>query len=100
MLSEDDVLDKLKNVYDPEIMVDIVDLGLVYDIEINNKTVNLKLTLTSPGCPAGDIIESESKAWVKQLQGIKKVNVEFVWDPPWRPAMMSDEAKIELGYAI
>jgi len=100
MPTKEQVLDILKNVYDPEIMINIVDLGLVYNIEFENETVLIDLTLTSPGCPVSDLIESEAISRVKQLNDVKEVKVKFVWDPPWEPSKMSDEAKLELGYEI
>ena len=87
----------LKKVVDPELGIDLVNLGLVYDVRINNGLVEIDMTLTSPGCPIAPQIMSESQEVVKKLKGVKKVQVEFVFDPPWTPKMISDEAKALLG---
>jgi len=100
MPTKEHVLDILRNVYDPEIMINIVDLGLVYNIDVKDKTVLIDLTLTSPACPVGDLIENEAISWVKQLEDVSDVKIKFIWDPPWAPEKMSDEAKLELGYEI
>jgi FeS assembly SUF system protein len=92
------VIDALKTVYDPEIPVNIYDLGLVYKIDINEKGVNVVMTLTAPGCPvAGDIIfQAEEK--IKSMAQVEDVHVHLTFDPPWDKSMMSEEAKLELGY--
>ena len=89
----------LKTVHDPELPADIYELGLVYDINISdNGFVNIKMTLTAPGCPvAGDIImEVDNK--VRTIEGVTDVNVMLTFDPPWNREMMSEEAKLELGF--
>ena len=94
----DDLIAELKTVYDPEIPVDIYELGLIYKVDINDERhVDIEMTLTAPGCPvAGDM-----PAWVeeaaKRVEGVKSVKVNLVFDPPWTPARMSDEAKLELN---
>jgi FeS assembly SUF system protein len=93
------IIEVLKTVHDPELPADIYELGLVYDININdNGFVNIKMTLTAPGCPvAGDIIaEVDSK--VRTVEGVTDVNVMLTFDPPWNREMMSEEAKLELGF--
>jgi metal-sulfur cluster biosynthetic enzyme len=100
MPTKDDIMIELEDVYDPELMVNIVDLGLVYDVVINGKTVVVIMTLTSPGCPAGPIIERDVVEHLKLLDGVESAAVQIVWSPPWNPEKMSDEAKLELGYAI
>jgi len=95
----DDIEEALKTVHDPEIPVNIFELGLVYKIEVKeNNNVAITMTLTAPACPvAGDIIfEVESK--VKALEGVGDVHVHLVFDPPWNKEMMSDEARLELGW--
>jgi metal-sulfur cluster biosynthetic enzyme len=96
-LSEEIVYAALKNVYDPEIPVSIVDLGLIYDVAISSgNNVNLKMTLTTPGCGMGAMIAGQAEEAIREA-GAKNVLVEVVWDPPWNPDMMSDEAKTKLG---
>ena len=89
----------LGQVYDPEIGIDIVSLGLVYDVELNDAgLLNVDMTLTSPYCPLGSVIQSQAHAVCAPLPGVKDVNVNLVWSPPWDPRVMaSDEAKLELG---
>ena len=100
MPTKQDVMIELEDVYDPELMVNIVDLGLVYDVIINSKTVVVKMTLTSPACPVGPIIERDVVEHIKMLDDVESVAVQLVWSPPWSAEMMSDAAKLELGYAI
>jgi metal-sulfur cluster biosynthetic enzyme len=96
--SKEQVLKALAEVYDPEIPVDIVSLGLVYETTIEDGIVHLKMTTTAPGCPVGDYLVQEVERTVRKLGGVKAVIVEFVQDPPWRPEMMSAEAKRQLGW--
>lgn len=95
-ITEQMVFDALKNVYDPEIPVSIVDLGLIYDTSISGNNVNLKMTLTTPGCAMGSMIAGQAEMALKEI-GADNVLIEIVWDPPWNPDMMSDEAKQKLG---
>ncbi len=93
------IIDVLKTVHDPEIPANIYDLGLIYDINIKDTGyVNIKMTLTAPGCPvAGEIImEVDNK--VRAVEGVTDVNVMLTFDPPWKKDMMSEEAKLELGF--
>ena len=93
------IVDALRGVYDPEIPVDIYELGLIYEINIfpvNN--VFILMTLTSPNCPAAESIPSEVETKVKQIEGINKVDVEITFDPPYSTDMMSEAAKLELGF--
>ncbi len=93
------IVDALREVYDPEIPVDIYELGLIYEINIfpvNN--VFILMTLTSPNCPAAESIPSEVETKVKQIEGINKVEVEITFDPPYSTDMMSEAAKLELGF--
>ena len=101
MITKEQVIESLKNCYDPEIpMVNLVELGLIYDVEVNeNNDVNIKMTLTAPGCPMHSLISQDVKSKIENIEGIGKVNVEVVWDPPWNPNMMSDEAKQKLGFS-
>lgn len=96
--TKDDVFAGLKNVYDPEIGVNIVDLGLVYDADIEEQgDVLVTMTLTSLGCPLGPVIMQEVNNALKDLPGIGETDVKLVWSPAWNPDMMSEEAKDELG---
>ena len=92
------VRDNLKNVYDPEIGINIVDLGLVYDVDVgDNGDVLVTMTLTSLGCPLGPVIVQEVSSAVSDLPSLGDVDVKLVWSPPWSPDMMSEEARDELG---
>src|SRR3712207_1181120 len=96
--TEDEVVENLKNVYDPEIGINIVDLGLVYDVDVAEQgDVLVTMTLTSLGCPLGPVIVQEVTGALRDLPGIKDVDVKLVWSPPWSPEAMSEEAKDELG---
>lgn len=96
--TSDDVLEGLKNVYDPEIGINVVDLGLVYDTAIEESgDVLVTMTLTSLGCPLGPVIVQEVNNALRDLPGIGQTDVKLVWSPPWTPDMMSEEAKDELG---
>ncbi|MEM6306894.1 MAG: SUF system Fe-S cluster assembly protein [Pseudomonadota bacterium] len=95
----DSVIDGIRTVYDPEIPVNIYDLGLVYTVDINDQSeVRVTMTLTAPGCPvAGDMPGWVAEA-VEPIPGVKQVDVELTWEPPWGMDMMSDEARLELGF--
>ncbi len=98
MLTREQIMEALKGVYDPEIGIDIVNLGLVYDVDIQDEgNVGIKMTLTTPGCPLGSTVQEAVKAVLESIDGVKNVDVQIVWDPPWNPSMMSDEAKQMLG---
>ncbi len=98
MITKEIILEALKNVYDPEIGIDIVNLGLIYDLSIDEKNnVKIKMTLTTPGCPLGATIEEAVKSVLYTIDEIGDVDVSIVWDPPWNPSMMSEEAKMILG---
>jgi FeS assembly SUF system protein len=95
---ESEIVNILKNVYDPEIPVNIYDLGLIYDIETDdNKKVVIIMTLTAPNCPVADILPNEVKEKVSTIPGVTSVDVNLVFDPPWDQSMMSEEALLELG---
>ncbi|MGC8596225.1 MAG: metal-sulfur cluster assembly factor [Candidatus Kryptoniota bacterium] len=97
-ITKEDVIEALKEVHDPEIGIDIVNLGLVYDIDITDTEINVKMTLTAPGCPLSQSIGTYVKNVLSVLDITRRVNLEIVWEPRWTPARMSDEAKRELGY--
>ncbi len=99
---EERVWKVLRNIYDPEIPVDIVNLGLVYGVEViplpeGGSHVNVQMTLTAPGCGMGPHLMAEAEMGIAALEGVGNVNVEFVWDPPWNQDMMSEEARMQLG---
>ncbi|MCC7364474.1 MAG: metal-sulfur cluster assembly factor [Dehalococcoidia bacterium] len=94
----DELRTKLAEVMDPEINMSIVELGLVYDIQYDNGTVYVTMTLTSPGCPLGPVIRGEAYAKLKELPSVRDVDVQIVWNPPWDPrTMASDDVKMMLG---
>lgn len=96
---EDHIVDALKTVYDPEIPVDVYELGLIYDIIIHDDmSVHINMTLTSPNCPVAESMPQEIKDTVSIVPGVKSTEVEVVFDPPWDQNMMSEEAKLELGF--
>lgn len=97
MVEKEEVKEKLKNVIDPETQVSIVDMGFVRDVDIDDGRVEIKMTLTTPGCPLHSMFTSEVRDGVSEVRGVEEVDVELVFDEPWRPEMMSDEAKKELG---
>ncbi|NJL72766.1 MAG: metal-sulfur cluster assembly factor [Candidatus Competibacteraceae bacterium] len=97
-LQEDLVYECLREVVDPELGISVVDLGLIYDVIIDNNNVVVKMTLTSPGCPVGAVIQAQCHQAVKKLPWAKEVNVQLVWIPRWDPkTMASEEAKMDLG---
>jgi probable FeS assembly SUF system protein SufT len=98
----DKIWDEMKNCYDPEIPVNIVDLGLVYDVAVSpvdggGNRVDIKMTLTAPGCGMGGVIAGDVEQRVQNVPGVAEVHVEVVWDPVWNQSMMSDAARLQLG---
>ena len=94
-----DVIAALKTCYDPEIPVDIYELGLIYEVEVDvNGTVSVKMTLTSPACPVAGTLPGEVEEKVRSVEGVKDAKIELVWDPPWDKEMMSEEAQLALGF--
>ena len=101
-VTEQDVLSALKSCYDPEIPVNIVDLGLIYDCRVaplpgGGNRVEVKMTLTAPGCGMGPMLAQDVQNKVLSLEGVDDVAVELVWDPPWNQGMMTEQAKLQLG---
>ncbi len=101
-VSDEQVYAQLRNVYDPEIPVNIVELGLIYDLHIEpadggGSRVAVKMTLTAPGCGMGDIIAQDAKSRIEGLPGVREADVQVVFEPPWNQQMMSEAAKLELG---
>ncbi|MGE5402941.1 MAG: SUF system Fe-S cluster assembly protein [Ignavibacteriales bacterium] len=96
---EQEIIQKLKTCYDPEIPVDIYELGLIYEINVDEEgNAYIKMTLTSPACPVAGSLPGEVQSKLRNIPGLKDVYVELVWNPPWDKDMMSDVAKIELGF--
>ena len=87
----------LRGVFDPEIPVNIYEMGLIYDVEIDGGRVDVKMTLTSPACPVAGTLPGEVEAKIEGIPGVEAAAVEIVWDPVWNPGMMSEAAKLELG---
>lgn len=94
----DELMAKLREVNDPEINLSIVDLGLIYDVQYEDGDVLVTMTLTSPGCPLGPVIRGEAYAKLREVPGVKDVDVQIVWSPPWDPrTMASEDVKMQLG---
>ena len=91
------VINEIKKIYDPEIPVNIYELGLIYDIKINKSEVNVKMTLTSPNCPVAESLPKEVKDSILEIKEVSKVDLDLVWEPPWDKSMMSEAAKLELN---
>ena len=98
MATKEEVVEALRQVEDPELGMDIVDLGLMYEVELENGRVKVIHTLTSMGCPVGPMIQQQIDDVVRALPGVQDVEVELTWDPPWTPEKMSDDAKFILGF--
>ena len=97
MPTPEEVYNALANVYDPELGLPVTDLGLVYDVQVDSGRADIKMTLTSMGCPLAGTITEYARRAVLAVDGINEVNVEIIWDPPWSVDMMSDEARMRLG---
>jgi metal-sulfur cluster biosynthetic enzyme len=97
MPTQEDVYDVLRTCYDPEIPVNIVDLGLVYDVQVVEQKIDVKMTLTTRGCGMGGYIAAEAEQRLLEIPGILDAKVEIVWEPPWEPSLMSPEARRTLG---
>ena len=92
------IIDEIRKIYDPELPVNIYELGLIYDIKVeNNKSAKIKMTLTTPNCHVAESLPKEVKEGAMQVEGIEEVDLELVWDPPWTKDMMSEAAKLELN---
>ena len=100
MPTRDEVLDALVRVIDPEIGLSIVDVGLVYKVEVSDDHIEVEFTLTSPGCPLAGTITEDIKREVRDATGVDEVRAILVWNPPWSPDFMSEEARLQLGYPI
>ncbi|WP_455283689.1 metal-sulfur cluster assembly factor [[Eubacterium] cellulosolvens] len=93
----EEIVKALKECYDPEIPVNVWDLGLIYDVSVDGEKVHVKMTLTAPGCPMHTFISQEVKEKLQSISGVNEATVEVVWDPPWTPDKMSPQAKAQLG---
>jgi metal-sulfur cluster biosynthetic enzyme len=98
VVGEDEVLEALEEVIDPELGLDFVSLGLVYDVDIEGPEVYVTFTLTTPACPIGPQVSEQMKEFVGDLDGVQAVHPKMVFDPPWSPEMMSEDAKFALGF--
>ena len=94
---KENIIEELKKIYDPELPVNIYELGLVYDIKVDGNKAQIKMTLTSPNCPIAESLPKEVENSAMQVDGIDKVDLQLVWDPPWTQDMMSEAAKLELN---
>jgi probable FeS assembly SUF system protein SufT len=97
VISEDAVWEQLRQVYDPEIPVNVVDLGLIYDLRVEGGTVQVQMTLTAQGCGMGPSIAMDAKRRIESIPGVEEADVQVVWDPPWNPHMISPEGRAKLG---
>jgi metal-sulfur cluster biosynthetic enzyme len=100
MADSEDVYLALSDVYDPEVRMNIVDLGLIYNVKVSKRTAHIQMTFTSPNCPAVPEIKNNIIRSVGNLNNVDNVKLEYVWDPPWDASRMSEEAKLELGYEV
>ena len=98
MVTEEDVYEALEEVIDPELGLDFVSLGLVYDVAIEDSAVDINFTLTTPACPIGPQVSEQMIEFVGDLEGVEKVRPNMTFDPPWSPEMMSEDAKFALGF--
>tara|TARA_E500000178_G_C16433135_1_gene492518 strand:- start:103 stop:399 length:297 start_codon:yes stop_codon:yes gene_type:complete len=94
---KDKIIEEISKIYDPEIPVNIYDLGLIYDIKVEGRKAKIKMTLTTPNCPVAESLPKEVKDSAMQVEEIDDVDLELVWDPPWDKDMMSEAAKLELN---
>jgi len=95
--NKEDVLDALRDVFDPEIPINVVDLGLIYGVEVEQGNINVEMTLTFPGCGMGPYIAQQAEWRLAELEGVEDVHVEMVFDPPWNPDLITEEGKKQLG---
>ena len=97
-INKDSVIEVLKKCYDPEIPIDLWNLGLIYEIKLDHESVNITMSLTTPGCTMGQYMADDIKQKLLEKKNIKNVNVDVVFDPPWQPEMMTDEGRKKLGF--
>mgnify|MGYP003690700809 CR=1 FL=1 len=94
---KDKIIEEIRKIYDPELPVNIYELGLIYSVKVDNKKAKIIMTLTTPNCPVAESLPKEVKESAMQVEGVEDVDLELVWDPPWTKDMMSDAAKLELN---
>ncbi len=99
-ITEETIVEVLRTVYDPEIPVSIYDLGMIYDIQVADAEVHVRMTLTTPACPVAGSLPGEVETRIKAIEGVNDATVELVWDPPWTPDKMSEGAKLHLNMDI
>ena len=97
MNTKDLIIEEIKKIYDPELPVNIYELGLIYDVKVKDTKVEIKMTLTTPNCPVAESLPKDVKDSAMQVKGVEEVDLQLVWDPPWNKDMMSDAAKLELN---
>ena len=98
MSKKEEIIEEIRKIYDPELPVNIYELGLIYDIKVKDeKFAIIKMTLTTPNCPVAESLPKEVKDSIMQINGVEKVDLDLVWDPPWDKSMMSEAAKLELN---
>ncbi len=99
MVTAEKIKEALRYVVDPELGINVVDLGLVYGIDVKDGDVRITMTMTTPACPLGESLAEQAEATILQnVQEAKSISVDLVWDPPWRPSMMSDAARLQVGW--
>ncbi len=98
-INKKEVIEILKQCYDPEIPIDLWNLGLIYEINIKDQSINITMSLTTPGCTMGQYMADDIKTKLEQLKNVREVSVDVVFDPPWQPEMMTDEGRQKLGFA-
>ena len=99
LINKDEVISVLKECYDPEIPIDLWNLGLIYDIKIKNNDIDIIMSLTTPGCTMGQHMADDIKSKLEKNENIENINVQVVFDPPWEPEMMTDEGRKKLGFS-
>ena len=98
MSKKEQIIDEIRKIYDPELPVNIYELGLIYDIKVENENfAKIKMTLTTPNCPVAESLPNEVKNSIKEIKEVNEVDLDLVWDPPWDKSMMSEAAKLELN---
>ena len=97
METKEKIIAEIKKIYDPELPVNIYDLGLIYDVQVNEKKAKIKMTLTTPNCPVAESLPKEVKDSINEIKEVNKVDLDLVWEPPWDKSMMSEAAKLELN---
>ena len=97
MPTQEEVISAIKECYDPEIPINIYDLGLIYEVQTEGESIGIKMTLTSAGCPAAQALPEQVRSKVRELCNVDQVDVEVIWDPPWTPQMISEEGRKRLG---